>query len=84
MDFLDELSSRGLLADVTDRAGLQAWRDMLVAIRDSIGKMVASGKTLEQVLAAKPTQQWDAAWGQKFIKPEVLVSTVYRELKEKR
>ncbi len=69
---------------VTDRAGLQAWRDMLVAIRDSIGKMVASGKTLEQVLAAKPTQQWDAAWGQKFIKPEVLVSTVYRELKEKR
>jgi glyoxylase-like metal-dependent hydrolase (beta-lactamase superfamily II) len=69
---------------VTDKAGLKAWRDMLVAIRDSIGKLVAQGKTLEQVIAAKPTAQWDAEWGQKFIKPEVLIGAVYRELKEKR
>lgn len=69
---------------VTDKAGLQAWRDMLVSIRDSVGKLVAAGKTLEQVLAAKPSAQWDATWGVKFIKPEVLIGVVYRELKEKR
>lgn len=69
---------------VTDKAGLQAWRDMLVAIRDSVAKMVAANKTLEQVIAAKPTQQWDATHGQKFIKPEMLLGVVYRELKEKR
>jgi cyclase len=68
---------------VTDRAGLQAWRDMLVAIRDSVAKLVAAGKTLEQVQAAKPTQAWDAQWGQQFIKPEILVGVVYRELKGK-
>ncbi|MEZ4362891.1 MAG: MBL fold metallo-hydrolase [Kofleriaceae bacterium] len=67
---------------VTDRAGLQAWRDMLVAIRGKVAKLVADGKTLEQVQAAKPTQAWDAAWGQKFIKPEVLVGVLYRELKK--
>ena len=67
---------------VTDKAGLQKWRDMLVAIRDSVSKLVAQGKTLEQVVAAKPTAQWDAEWGQKFIKPEVLIGAVYRELKE--
>jgi glyoxylase-like metal-dependent hydrolase (beta-lactamase superfamily II) len=69
---------------VTDRAGLQEWRDMLVTIRDLVAKQVQQGKTLEQVLAAKPTEKWDAKWGQQFIKPEVLVSTLYRELKEKR
>jgi cyclase len=68
----------------TDRAGLKAWRDMLASIRDSIAKLVAEGKTLEQVQAAKPTQAWDAQWGQQFIKAEVLVAVVYRELKEKR
>ncbi len=69
---------------VTNKAGLQAWRDMLVAIRDSVAKMVAAGKTLEQVIAAKPTQQWDATFGQQFIKPEMIIGVVYRELKEKR
>jgi cyclase len=69
---------------VVDRAGLQEWRDMLVAIRDVVSKQVQSGKTLEQVLAAKPSEKWDAKWGQQFIKPEVLVSQLYRELKEKR
>jgi cyclase len=68
---------------MTDRAGLQAWRDMLVAIRDGVSKLVVAGKTLEQVQAATPTQAWDAQWGQKFIKPEVLVGVVYRELKAK-
>jgi cyclase len=69
---------------VTNKAGLQAWRDMLVAIRDSVAKMIAAGKTLEQVIAAKPTQQWDATFGQQFIKPEMILGVVYRELKEKR
>jgi glyoxylase-like metal-dependent hydrolase (beta-lactamase superfamily II) len=69
---------------VTDKAGLKAWRDMLIAIRDNVSKLVAQGKTVEQVLDAKPTAPWDAQWGQKFIKPEVIVGVVYRELKEKR
>lgn len=69
---------------VTDRAGLQEWRDMLVAIRDNVAKQVQQGKTLEQVLASKPTEKWDAKWGQQFIKPEVLLGQLYRELKEKR
>lgn len=69
---------------VTDRAGLSEWRDMLVAIRDNVAKQVQQGKTLEQVLASKPTEKWDAKWGQQFIKPEVLLGQLYRELKEKR
>jgi cyclase len=66
---------------VTDRAGLQAWRDMMVGVRDAVAKLVAQGKTLEQVVAAKPSQPWDATWGKGFIKPETMVGWIFRDLK---
>jgi hypothetical protein len=65
---------------VTDRAGLQGWRDMLAAIKDKVAKAAAGGKTLEQVQAAKPTAEWDAKWGQVFIQPDQIVGAVYRGL----
>lgn len=68
---------------VTNKAGLTAWRDMLLAIRASVAKLVAEGKTLEQVIAAKPTAQWDAQWGQVFIKAEDLLKAVYADVRAK-
>lgn len=68
---------------MTNKAGLTAWRDMLLAIRASVAKLVAEGKTLEQVIAAKPTAQWDAQWGQVFIKAEDLLKVVYAEVRAK-
>lgn len=68
---------------VTNKAGLQSWRDMLVTIRAAVAKLVAQGKTLEQIQAAKPTAAWDAEWGQKFIKPDVLISAVYADVRSK-
>lgn len=66
---------------LTNKAGLTAWRDMLVAIRAAVAKLVAEGKTLEQVIAAKPTAQWDAQWGQKFITAEQLLKVVYADVR---
>lgn len=68
---------------VTNKAGLTAWRDMLVAIRAAVAKLAAEGKTLEQVIAAKPTAQWDAQWGQKFITAEQLLKAVYADVRAK-
>jgi glyoxylase-like metal-dependent hydrolase (beta-lactamase superfamily II) len=67
----------------TNKAGLQAWRDMLAAIRASVAKLAGEGKTLEQIIAAKPTAQWDAQWGQAFIKPEVLLKAVFADVRAK-
>lgn len=67
----------------TNKVGLKAWRDMLVAIRAAVAKLVAQGKTLEQIQAAKPTAAWDAEWGQKFIKPDVLINAVYADVRSK-
>ena len=40
---------------------------------------VSAGKTLQQVIDAKPTREFDEEWG-KFRKPEVFVEIVYNGL----
>jgi len=65
------------------KGDLQTYRKVLVGIRDQVKPLIAQGKTLDQVIAAKPTAQWDATWGKGFMKPDVFVSFVYRSLTEK-
>lgn len=72
------IPGHGPLANKKD---LQAFRDMLAGIRAAVAPMVAAGKTLEQVQAAKPTEPWDAAWGKGFLKPEQFAAIVYSSLK---
>ena len=64
------------------KADLQAYRDVVAAIRDRVKALIAQGKTLDQVIAAKPTAQWDGKWGKGFMGPDVFVSFVYRSLTE--
>jgi cyclase len=44
-------------------ADLRAYIEMLSAIRDRIKALIDDGASLEQVLAAQPTAQWDEAKG---------------------
>lgn len=62
-----------------DRAALRAYRDMLATVRDRVRHQVTAGASLEQVLASKPTAEFDAAWGRGFIKPEDLVRFAYAD-----
>ena len=66
--------------EITDKAMLIEVRDMLVQIRDAIQTLIAQGKTLEEVVAAKPTAQFDARWGGGFFTPAHFVATVHGEL----
>jgi glyoxylase-like metal-dependent hydrolase (beta-lactamase superfamily II) len=59
---------------------LAAAHDMLAQARAAIARLAAAGKSLEQVIAAKPTARWDAEYGQAIIKPEQLVSMIYKSL----
>jgi glyoxylase-like metal-dependent hydrolase (beta-lactamase superfamily II) len=47
---------------LADRARLQAYRDMLVAMRDRMGREIAAGRTIEQVLASAITAEYDEQW----------------------
>jgi len=64
-----------------DKAGLQAYRTMLVTVADRVEKLKAQGDTVEQAIAAKPTADMDAAWTkQGAIQPNTFVALVYESL----
>lgn len=65
---------------LSGRDELRAYRDMLVGARAAVLREVAAGKTLEQVKAARPTAQWDARWGNGFMRPEMFVEVLYKDL----
>ncbi|HEX7237769.1 MAG TPA: MBL fold metallo-hydrolase [Gammaproteobacteria bacterium] len=48
---------------VSTRADFVKYRTMLVTVRDRVAALVKQGKTLEEVIAAKPTAEFDATWG---------------------
>lgn len=64
----------------TDRDGLAAYGAMLKDYRDRIAALKAEGKSLQDVIAARPTAATDAELGQGFIKPEQFVTFVYETL----
>ncbi len=67
--------------EITDRNGLIAHRDMIIAIRDKIAPLVAQGKTVQEVLAARPTADYDSKVPQSNTTTERFVTQVYAELK---
>jgi cyclase len=62
------------------KAALAKYRDMLVTVRDRVQAQKKAGKKVEEVVAAKPTADLDAAWGNGFLKPEQFVGIVYSTL----
>jgi cyclase len=65
---------------VATKTDLQAYRDTVKSVRDRVAKLKAEGKAKADVVAAKPTAEFDAKWGQGFIKPDVFVGLVYDSL----
>ncbi len=66
---------------LSDRSQLQEFRDILVTIRDRIKPMVEADKTLEAVIATRPTREFDQQWGQGFLKPDNFTRLLYTSLK---
>ncbi len=67
---------------MASKADLVAYRDMLAGIRDRVKPLVAAGKTLDAVKAAKPTAAFDEKWGKGFLSPDRFVEIVYNSLKK--
>ena len=67
---------------VVDRAAVIAHRDMVIAIRDKVAKLVKDGKTQEQVVAAKPTADYDAKVQQPGTTADRFVGQLFAELKK--
>jgi cyclase len=67
--------------DLTDRAGIQSHREMAVTVRDRVSKLMAQGQTLEQIVAAKPTKDFDEKVGNAAMSADRFVGQIYAELR---
>jgi len=65
---------------LADRADLEAYVTVLRTSIERVEKLVADGKSLDEVIAAQPSAEFDAAWGQAFIKPDRWAELLYRGL----
>lgn len=65
---------------VEDIAALRAMRDMLTDVRARVAALIAEGKTVEEVTAAKPTAAYDATYGD----PARFLPGLYQELSASR
>jgi hypothetical protein len=67
---------------IAGEAEVAAYRDMIVTIRDHIEDMAESGMSLNQVLAARPTYDYDMTYGRETgtWKTSDFVVAIYREL----
>jgi len=63
----------------TDKAGLVAYREMLAVTSSRVRELVKSGKSLEEILAAKPNADYDATLSWSFITAERYLQILYRD-----
>jgi glyoxylase-like metal-dependent hydrolase (beta-lactamase superfamily II) len=62
---------------VSTRKELQAFRDMLVGIRDNVAALKRQGRTRDEAVAAKPTAAFDPVWGNFLVDPAFFTRLVY-------
>lgn len=64
---LDELPEDAVVIPghgrITDRAAVEAYVDMLEAVRSRVADLIAEGKTREEVIAARVTSEFDEIYG---------------------
>ena len=66
------------------RADLMRYRDMMVTVRQRVGRLVTQRRTLQQVTAARPLADLDPQWGKGFLRPEQFLGIVYESLTQAR
>ena len=65
---------------MSNKKDLMAWRDMVTTIRSRIEMQMKEGKSLDEILASKPTEEFDEKWGKGFIEPDQFVQLVHQSL----
>jgi glyoxylase-like metal-dependent hydrolase (beta-lactamase superfamily II) len=75
------IPGHGFLSDAAD---LGYYRDMLTVVRERVQKMVDGKMTLAQVLAAKPTMDYDPEYGREPGVTAKFVEAVYKSIATKK
>ena len=62
---------------VGNKAAIVEYKTMLVAVLNKLRIYQSQSKTLEEVIEAKPTKEFDAVWGNGFLNPDQWIGTIY-------
>ena len=73
------IPGHGPLATVDD---LKDYRDFLAAATGNVQVLIDQGMSLEQIIATKPTEEWDETLGGVWITPPQFVTFIYNSLKD--
>jgi hypothetical protein len=63
---------------VGDKSQLAFYRDLLVSTREKVAALKRQGKSLDEIVAAKPTTATDAKWGNGFRSPKDFIGDVFQ------
>jgi hypothetical protein len=68
---------------ICDQLDVVEYRDMVTIVRDRVQDLVKKGSTLDQVLAANPTQGYNARYGNdKTWTPRMFVEAIYKTIRK--
>jgi glyoxylase-like metal-dependent hydrolase (beta-lactamase superfamily II) len=59
---------------------LKNYRDYLVEASANVQELIDQGMSLEQIIATKPTSEWDEELGKTWITPAQFVTFIYNSL----
>jgi len=63
---------------VGDKSQLAFYRDLLAGTRDKVAAFKKQGKSLDEIVAARPTAATDAMWGKGFRSPKDFIGDVFQ------
>src|SRR5262249_20974754 len=63
---------------VGNKGDLTFYRDLLVGARDKVESLKKQGKSLEEIVASKPTAATDEKWGGGFMNPAKFIWLIYQ------
>ena len=66
---------------ITNRAAIVAFRETVITIRDRVSKLISEGRTLEQIVAGKPTADHDESTGTAAAAADRFVQQVYADIR---
>jgi cyclase len=66
---------------IVDRNAVAAHRDMILVLRDRVAKLIAQGKSQQEVIAAKPAADYEAKVPEAGTSEDRFIGQLYSELK---
>jgi hypothetical protein len=65
---------------VGNKGQLREFRDMLATVKDRVSKLKKEGRTMKETIAAKPTANFDAKFGQFVVDGAFFTRLVYADV----